>query len=333
MKDVLNPIQSPDGLFHEGDPQTGALGTRVRAQWLNDVQAHLQDFGKELSYLLSQARLAPDETRQNQVYEAILAVIEANRKQGSTTQVGEVQLTDRVDLDDSTLAGSARAVKTAHDKAEQAKTDADNANANANNRVLRTGDTMTGDLNVSGNISNGWAGFIHPWNKGNGAVGCGMQFKAGSSGTIFTSVESVREPDGSSFLDFRTSPAGDVNTRHDWHTMRIDKDGYLWAKQYGWLHDFFTKNAVFTRTWYPSWHKGCEIYKIGANNMNLMITLLRGQGQGKFNLPQRYNGHVSCHITPDNSGCTAGVIIENGQVLDVRSVGSSWWWATVIGVY
>ncbi len=46
-----------------------------------------------------------------------------------------------------TVATSA-AVKTAYDKGVEAKTDADNANQNAEGRVSKSGDTMTGDLSL-----------------------------------------------------------------------------------------------------------------------------------------------------------------------------------------
>ena len=37
----MRKIDSPDGLFHEGNPASGQKGTKVTAAWLNDVQADL----------------------------------------------------------------------------------------------------------------------------------------------------------------------------------------------------------------------------------------------------------------------------------------------------
>ena len=57
----------------------------------------------------------------------------------STSQKGAVQLSSAVNSTSDTLAATASAVKKANDAANS-------ANSNANNRVLRAGDTMTGDL-------------------------------------------------------------------------------------------------------------------------------------------------------------------------------------------
>lgn len=118
MKDLLPKIDSPDGEFHNGDPASGTQGTRVTAEWLNDVQGHLRDYGQELKYLLSQAGLSPIPSRTKQVYEAIVAVINANRRNGSTTAKGEIQLTDSINMASSVFGASAQAVKTAYDKAK-----------------------------------------------------------------------------------------------------------------------------------------------------------------------------------------------------------------------
>ena len=59
-----------------------------------------------------------------------------------------------------TVATSA-AVKTAYDKGVEAKTAADNANNNANGRVSKSGDTMTGDFS----IKNGDWGGINLFNR------------------------------------------------------------------------------------------------------------------------------------------------------------------------
>ena len=37
MQEPLKPINTPDALFHDGNPTSGALGTVVGADWLNNV--------------------------------------------------------------------------------------------------------------------------------------------------------------------------------------------------------------------------------------------------------------------------------------------------------
>ncbi|WAL56456.1 phage tail protein [Avibacterium paragallinarum] len=120
MKDLLPKIDSQDGEFHNGDPASGTQGTRVTAEWLNNVQAHLRDVGEEVKYLLLQAGLTPIPSKTTQIYEAIMAVINANRRNGNTTQKGEIQLTDSINMASSVFGASALAVKTAFDKAESA---------------------------------------------------------------------------------------------------------------------------------------------------------------------------------------------------------------------
>ena len=76
MKDVINPINTSDGLFHDGDQSTGALGTIVTAQFQNDVQAGLQNAQAELIKIIKTANAAavldPDKT--DQVLTALYAL-------------------------------------------------------------------------------------------------------------------------------------------------------------------------------------------------------------------------------------------------------------------
>lgn len=111
MKDLLPKIDSQDGEFQNGDPASGTQGTRVTAEWLNSVQAHLRDVGEEVKYLLLQAGLTPIPSKTTQIYEAIMAVINANRRNGNTTQKGEIQLTDSINMASSVFGASALAVK------------------------------------------------------------------------------------------------------------------------------------------------------------------------------------------------------------------------------
>ena len=59
-----------------------------------------------------------------------------------------------VNSNDENNVATSKAVKTAYDKGVEAKTAADNANNNANGRVSKSGDTMTGNLTVPNIIVN-----------------------------------------------------------------------------------------------------------------------------------------------------------------------------------
>ena len=205
MKSLMPQIDSNDGLFHNGNPATGEQGTRVTDTWLNDVQDRVRDVQAEAHYVLLKAGFRPVENKQTQLYEAIVKIIDDNRKFASTTQKGEVRLTSDTGLDSEELGLTARAgkklaqmiavvqlalnnyiplnkrsssvnsndennvatskaVKTAYDKGVEAKTAADNAqrtandgvskanaaNQNAEGRVSKLGDSLTGILHTVG---------------------------------------------------------------------------------------------------------------------------------------------------------------------------------------
>ena len=195
MKSLMPQIDSNDGLFHNGNPATGEQGTRVTDTWLNNLQDRVRDVQAEAHYVLQKAGFRPAENKQTQLYEAIVKIIDDNRKSASTTQKGEVQLTSDTGLDSEELGltakagkklakliatvqlalnnyiplnkrssavnsndennvATSKAVKTAYDKGVDAKTAADNANNNANGRVSKSGDTMTGNLTVPNLIVN-----------------------------------------------------------------------------------------------------------------------------------------------------------------------------------
>lgn len=120
MKDLMPIITSNDGRFHDGNPATGELGTRVTAQYLNNVQDHIRDVEAELKYVLFKAGLNPNDAKTTQVYDAIIAIINANRRSASTTSKGEVQLTDSINMASSVFGASALAAKTAYDKGVEA---------------------------------------------------------------------------------------------------------------------------------------------------------------------------------------------------------------------
>ncbi|MDA5524707.1 hypothetical protein PGS42_19990, partial [Yersinia kristensenii] len=75
MKNIMPPINTPDKLFHDGNPATGEQGTIVSALWLNDVQRGVISTQQELASVLSQAGIAIDETKQNQLLTAIQKLI------------------------------------------------------------------------------------------------------------------------------------------------------------------------------------------------------------------------------------------------------------------
>ena len=111
MKTLLPEINSADNRFHAGNPATGEQGTRVTDTWLNDVQDRVRDVQAEAHYVLQKAGFKPLENKQTQLYEAIVKIIDDNRKTASLTQKGEVRLTSDTGLDSEELGLTAKAGK------------------------------------------------------------------------------------------------------------------------------------------------------------------------------------------------------------------------------
>lgn len=75
MQNLMPPVDTPDNLFHDGNPTTGVEGTIVTAEFLNDVQGAIQDTQTENIAVLEAAALEPDATQHNQLLTAIQALI------------------------------------------------------------------------------------------------------------------------------------------------------------------------------------------------------------------------------------------------------------------
>lgn len=111
MKSLMPQIDSNDGLFHNGNPATGEQGTRVTDTWLNNLQDRVRDVQAEAHYVLQKAGFKPVENKQTQLYEAIVKIIDDNRKKASTTQKGEVQLYSGYDSDSEEMAATPKVIK------------------------------------------------------------------------------------------------------------------------------------------------------------------------------------------------------------------------------
>ena len=176
MKSLMPQIDSNDGLFHNGNPATGEQGTRVTDTWLNNLQDRVRDVQAEAHYVLQKAGFQPVENKQTQLYEAIVKIIDDNRKKASTTQKGEVQLYSGYDSDSEEMAATPKVIKILKGFIDSVtrsltnyipnskKSSAVNSNSsdtvatsaavkivndNANDRVAKSGDTMTGNLSLA----------------------------------------------------------------------------------------------------------------------------------------------------------------------------------------
>lgn len=118
MKNIMPPINTPDKSFHDGNPATGEQGTIVSAEWLNNAQGSIRNTQQELLSVLTEAGMAIDENKTNQLLLAILNLI-TNRSPdlpiASTTQKGIVQLSNSTSSTSDALAATPKAVKAALD--------------------------------------------------------------------------------------------------------------------------------------------------------------------------------------------------------------------------
>ncbi|HCC3328814.1 TPA: tail fiber protein, partial [Salmonella enterica] len=150
MKDIIKPVDTDDGLFHDGDPTTETEGTIVYARIMNDIQGATIDLQTEVQNVLADAGIKPDPAKENQLLTAIQKIITdgitTGVKDATTTQKGIVQLSSATDSDSEAMAATPKAVKAA-------MTTASSANDNANGRVPTArkvnGHALTADVNVT----------------------------------------------------------------------------------------------------------------------------------------------------------------------------------------
>lgn len=187
------------------------------------------------------------------------------------------------------------------------------------NAVSKSGDAMTGALQIKGVAPGGFANGLQIKNLAGGQ---------GTSGYVdFYQSESVPRASiwmrdagkSSTQFEFLTTPEGaDFNKDQRQNALTIASTGAIWSKQYGWLHDFFAKQSDnnniwdqinnhlmrrsdFIRTYYPTHYAGTEVYKI--RHLGLMITVMNlGTGNaGEYFVPESYDGHNLAWVT-DNGG-------------------------------
>lgn len=78
MKPLINSIGTDDGQFHGGNQLTGAKGTVVTPDWLNDMQDALRNIQNELIGVLTSEGIVADGTKTNQLLAALKSLISNN---------------------------------------------------------------------------------------------------------------------------------------------------------------------------------------------------------------------------------------------------------------
>jgi len=106
MQDLMQPIGTPDGLFHDGNPATGELGTIVSALWLNALQGATRSMQSELLSVLTAAGVAIDPAKTNQVLDAIKKIAWGGTGAARPTTLAGYGITDAIPSSDKGAAGA-----------------------------------------------------------------------------------------------------------------------------------------------------------------------------------------------------------------------------------
>lgn len=114
MQDVMQPIGTPDGLFHDGNPATGQLGTIVSALWLNASQGAIRSTQSELLAVLAAAGVGIDPGSTTQVIEAIKKIAWGGTGAARPTTLAGYGIADAYTktATDSQMAGKANVATT-----------------------------------------------------------------------------------------------------------------------------------------------------------------------------------------------------------------------------
>lgn len=262
----------------------------------------------------------------------------------TTTSTGVTQLLTSVNSDDETKSATPKSVKMAYDKGVEAKTAADNANNNANSRVSKNGDAINGILFIDGVKSGGFANGLVIRNKTSGENTSGFVDFYQSDTVPRSSIWFRDAGKNSTQIEFLNTPEGSGWNRDSRQlAFKIASTGALWSKQYGWLHDYFAKQADINNVWkelnntyrknrfrhqyYPNHYQGAEVYDIpvGDNGvMRIIIMRVTINGYAKVNLPEAFNGYCIVQATDVGGGQKrVGANIQNGNVVEIHNSGET----------
>lgn len=281
----------------------------------------------------------------------------------TTTTIGVTQLLTSVSSDDETKSATPKSVKMAYDKGVEARAAADNAqrtadngvikannaqksaneaNNNANGRVSKNGDVINGILFIDGVKSGGFANGLVIRNKAGGQNTSGFVDFYQSDTVPRSSIWFRDAGQNSTQIEFLNTPEGSDWNRDSRQTvLTIKSTGALWSKQYGWLHDYFAKQADISNVWnelnntyrknryrhqhYPHHYNGAEVFDVPmADNgvMRVIIMNVTINGYARVNLPEAFNGSCMVQATDVGGGRkVVGANIQNGNVVEIHNGG------------
>mgnify|MGYP000895861125 FL=1 len=211
-----------------------------------------------------------------------------------------------------------------------------------NAKVSKNGDVMTGHLFIDGSKSGGFANGLIIRNKAGGQNTSGFVDFYQSDTVPRSSIWFRDAGKNSTQIEFLNTPEdSDWNRDSRQTVLTIKSTGALWSKQYGWLHDYFAKQADISNVWnelnntyrknryrhqhYPHHYNGAEVFDIPvADNgvMRIIVMNVTINGYARVNLPEAYNGSCMVQATDVGGGRkVVGANIQNGNVVEIHNGG------------
>lgn len=211
-----------------------------------------------------------------------------------------------------------------------------------NAKVSKSGDAINGMLFIDGVNSGGFASGLAIRNKAGGQYTGGFVDFYQSDTIPRSSIWFRDAGNNSTQIEFLNTPEGsDWNRDSRQGVFTITSSGNLWSKSYGWLHDYFAKQADISNVWrelnntyrknryrhqhYPHHYNGAEVFDIPVADNGVMRVIVMNvtiNGYARVYLPEAYNGSCMVQATDVGGGRkVVGANIQNGNVVEIHNGG------------
>lgn len=211
-----------------------------------------------------------------------------------------------------------------------------------NTKVSKNGDVINGMLFIDGVKSGGFAHGLAIRNKAGGQNTGGFVDFYQSDTVPRSSIWFRDAGNNSTRIEFLNTPEGsDWNRDSRQGVFTITSAGSLWSKSYGWLHEYFAKQADINNVWrelnntyrknryrhqhYPHHYNGAEVFDIPVADNGVMRVIVMNvtiNGYARVNLPEAYNGSCMVQATDVGGGRkVVGANIQNGNVVEIHNGG------------
>ena len=211
-----------------------------------------------------------------------------------------------------------------------------------NTKVSKNGDVINGMLFIDGVKSGGFASGLAIRNKAGGQYTGGFVDFYQSDTVPRSSIWFRDAGQNNTQIEFLNTPEGaDWGRDSRQGVFTITSSGNLWSRQYGWLHDYFAKQADISNVWrelnntyrknryrhqhYPHHYNGAEVFDVPmADNgvMRVIIMNVTINGYARVNLPEAFNGSCMVQATDVGGGRkVVGANIQNGNVVEIHAAG------------